>query len=219
MIAKAIGGAQPNISQGILRTISIPIAPRAQQERIVAEIEKQFSRLDEAVANLKRVKANLKRYKAAVLKAAVEGKLTEDWRKAHPDIEPAGELLKRILAERRAKWEQAELAKMEAAGKEPKDDKWKKRYQEPDAVRAEELESRIADLARIQADTAGRVHMMGEALAGRQAELARVVADRLDAVTHRVGRGFADLSIGEDLIASCSVLTALAIRRATPRGD
>ena len=41
---------------------------------IVAEIEKQFSRLDEAVANLKRVKANLKRYKAAVLKAAVEGK-------------------------------------------------------------------------------------------------------------------------------------------------
>ena len=47
-----------------------------QQKRIVAEIEKQFSRLDEAVANLKRVKANLKRYKAAVLKAAVEGKLT-----------------------------------------------------------------------------------------------------------------------------------------------
>ena len=71
---------------------------------IVAEIEKQFSRLDEAVANLKRVKANLKRYKAAVLKAAVEGKLTEDWRKHHPDVEPASKLLERILAERRAKW-------------------------------------------------------------------------------------------------------------------
>ena len=55
-----------------------PIAPPNEQKRIVAEIEKQFSRLDEAVANLKRVKANLKRYKAAVLKAAVEGKLTED---------------------------------------------------------------------------------------------------------------------------------------------
>ena len=52
----------------------ILVAPLAQQELIVAEIEKQFSRLDEAVANLKRVKANLKRYKAAVLKAAVEGK-------------------------------------------------------------------------------------------------------------------------------------------------
>lgn len=63
------------ISGGILRSIPIPIAPAAQQDRIVAEIEKQFSRLDEAVADLKRVKANLKRYKTSVLKAAVDGKL------------------------------------------------------------------------------------------------------------------------------------------------
>ena len=54
------------------KQLPIPIAPREQQQRIVAEIEKQFSRLDEAVANLKRVKANLKRYKTSVLKAAVE---------------------------------------------------------------------------------------------------------------------------------------------------
>ena len=63
----------------------IPIAPPEQQTTIVAEIEKQFSRLDEAVANLKRVKANLKRYKASVLKAAVEGKLApilRPWRQA-----------------------------------------------------------------------------------------------------------------------------------------
>ncbi len=78
--------------------------PRPQQDDIVAEIEKQFSRLDEAVASLKRIKANLKRYKASVLKAAVEGKLTEDWRKQHPNVEPASKLLERILAERRAKW-------------------------------------------------------------------------------------------------------------------
>ena len=76
LIGQAVGGAQPNISQGILRDLQVPVAPYEQQGRIVAEIEKQFSRLDEAVANLKRVKANLKRYKAAVLKAAVEGKLT-----------------------------------------------------------------------------------------------------------------------------------------------
>jgi type I restriction enzyme S subunit len=82
----------------------IPVAPRGQQAKIVAEIEKQFSRLDEAIANLKRVKANLKRYKASVLKAAVEGKLTEDWRKQHPDVEPASKLLERSLAERRVKW-------------------------------------------------------------------------------------------------------------------
>jgi type I restriction enzyme S subunit len=116
-----------------LRSLPFPLAPLDQQKRIVAEIEKQFSRLDEAVANLKRVKANLKRYKAAVLKAAVEGKLTEEWRKQHPDVEPASKLLERILAERREKWEAAELTKMKAKGKVPKDDKWKKKYKEPAA--------------------------------------------------------------------------------------
>jgi len=104
LIAKAIGGAQPNISQGILRSLEVAVAPAEQQAVIVAEIEKQFSRLDEAVASLKRTKDNLKRYKAAVLKTAVEGKLTEDWRKRHPDVEPASKLLERILTERRAKW-------------------------------------------------------------------------------------------------------------------
>ena len=92
--------------------------------------------LDEAVASLKRVKANLKRYKAAVLKAAVEGKLTEEWRKQNPDIEPASKLLERILAERRTKWEETELAKMKAKGKEPKNDKWKEKYKEPTASSA-----------------------------------------------------------------------------------
>jgi type I restriction enzyme S subunit len=102
--AASAGSAQGVISKAQLNQIPFKIIPLPQQKSIVAEIEKQFSRLDEAVANLKRVKANLKRYKAAVLKAAVEGKLTEEWRKAHPDVEPASELLKRILAERRAKW-------------------------------------------------------------------------------------------------------------------
>lgn len=93
--------AQPAFGITDFKTLPFPLAPLNEQTRIVAEIEKQFSRLDEAVANLKRVKANLKRYKAAVLKAAVEGKLTEEWRKKHPDVEPADKLLERILAERR----------------------------------------------------------------------------------------------------------------------
>ncbi len=70
------GIGQPNVNGTKLAQLQIPLAPLEQQRSIVAEIEKQFSRLDEAVANLKRVKANLKRYKAAVLKAAVEGTLT-----------------------------------------------------------------------------------------------------------------------------------------------
>ncbi|MCA9233472.1 MAG: restriction endonuclease subunit S, partial [Planctomycetales bacterium] len=53
--------------------------------------------------------------------------------KAHPDVEPASKLLDRILAERRAKWEEAELAEMEAKGKAPKNDKWKAKYKDPGA--------------------------------------------------------------------------------------
>ena len=135
----ARGTAQKGVYLKTLGETSIRVAPAHEQEQIVAEIEKQFSRLDEAVANLKRVKANLKRYKAAVLKAAVEGKLTEEWRKEHPDVEPASELLKRILAERRRKWEETQLAKMRAKGKEPKDDRWKKKYKEPSGIKATNL--------------------------------------------------------------------------------
>lgn len=93
-----------HITKGKFEQSELLKPPLDEQRSIVAEIEKQFSRLDEAVASLKRTQANLKRYKAAVLKAAVEGKLTEDWRKQHPNIEPASKLLERILTERRAKW-------------------------------------------------------------------------------------------------------------------
>jgi type I restriction enzyme S subunit len=131
--AYARGTAQKGVYLKTLGETPIRLAPIEQQERIVAEIEKQFSRLDEAVANLKRVEAKLKRYKAAVLKAAIEGKLTEQWRKDHPDVEPATKLLERILADRRTTWQQAELLKMKAAGEEPEDIKWKERYKEPAA--------------------------------------------------------------------------------------
>jgi len=142
LIKQAIGGAQPNISQGILRNIPVPVAPIDQQKRIVEEIEKQVSRLDEAVTNLKRVKTNLKRYKASVLQAAVTGKLTEEWRKQQAgDVEPVSKLLEQILTERRQKWEETELARLReqhARGQskidenwQPKNDKWKEKYKEP----------------------------------------------------------------------------------------
>ncbi len=56
------------------------------------------------------------------------------------------------------------------------------------ATRAQELDTRMAELARVQAETAGRIHTMGDVLSGRQAELGRLLADRLDAVTHRIGQ-------------------------------
>jgi len=56
------------------------------------------------------------------------------------------------------------------------------------AARADQLDRRILSLARIQAETVGRLRAMGDTLSGRQAELSRVLDERLDAVTHRIGQ-------------------------------
>ena len=98
----------PIINKGKFQQAPFPLAPIAEQREIVAEIEKQFSRLDEAVANLQRVKANLKRYKASVLKDAVEGRLVpteaELARREGRNFETGEQLLQRVLAMRRGQW-------------------------------------------------------------------------------------------------------------------
>ena len=118
-----------------LGALPVPLPPINEQHRIVAEIETQFTRLDVSVAALQRVQANLKRYRASVLQAACEGRLVlteaELARAEGRTYEPAGQLLQRILQERRAQWEADQLAKMQAKGKVPKDDRWKSKYKEP----------------------------------------------------------------------------------------
>ena len=95
-----------------LRELPVLLPPLPEQHRIVAEIEKQFTRLGASVDALKRVQANLKRYRASVLKAACEGRLVpteaELARAEDHNYEPADRLLVRILAERRARWEAQE---------------------------------------------------------------------------------------------------------------
>lgn len=96
LIELSIGGAQPNISQGILNSFLLPLPPLPEQLRIVARIEALFSRLDAGVEALRRAKAQLQRYRQSVLQAAVEGRLTAKWREAHPEVEDAEELPRRI---------------------------------------------------------------------------------------------------------------------------
>jgi hypothetical protein len=73
--ARATGSTFEAISGTDLRCDAVAVAPLSEQRRIVAEIEKQFTRREAAVAALKRVQANLKRHRASALKAACEGRL------------------------------------------------------------------------------------------------------------------------------------------------
>lgn len=109
-----------------------------EQRRILVVIEEQFSRLDAGVVALERVRVNLKRYRTAVLKAAVEGRLTAVWREENPDVEPASELLKRILSERRERWEKDQLVAYEKKGKKPPKN-WQSKYREPAGPNTDDL--------------------------------------------------------------------------------
>lgn len=96
--------AVPSLSRDDAHATNIPIPPTNEQRRIVEKLEELLSDLDAGVATLRQALAKLKRYRQAVLKAAVEGELSREWREANKHrLEPASKLLERILAERRSK--------------------------------------------------------------------------------------------------------------------
>jgi type I restriction enzyme, S subunit len=126
-----------------LRNTTLPVPPLREQDRILAAVEQNLSDVDAGVASLERVLANVKRYRAAVLKAACEGRLVpteaELARKEGREYESGDVLLRRILHERRARWEADQLAKMTAKGQVPRDDRWKAKYETPQAPSTSEL--------------------------------------------------------------------------------
>lgn len=130
-----VGIGQPNVNGSKLSQLKIPIPPASEQKRIVSKIEELFTKLDAGEAELKKAKQQIKLYKKSILKSAVEGKLTEEWRKDHQDkIEPSSVLLEKILKERKGKWEEDQLKQMEEKGIVPKNEKWKKKYPKPNEV-------------------------------------------------------------------------------------
>ena len=78
LVQQGVGGAQPNISQTILKDLDLPIPPLETQHAIVSKIEELFSELDKGIAELKTAQQQLKTYRQSVLKSAFEGKLTNE---------------------------------------------------------------------------------------------------------------------------------------------
>jgi type I restriction enzyme, S subunit len=114
-----------------LAKATLPLAPTAEQTRIVDKLEELLSGLDAGVAELKAAQEKLAQYRQSLLKAAVEGQLTAAWREENSEPEEDGaQLLARILCKRRARWEAKQLAKFRAQGKAPPKS-WKEKYPEP----------------------------------------------------------------------------------------
>jgi len=87
---QSMGIAVQNVNATKLAEIEIPVAPRAEQTRIVEKLEELLGSLDAAVAELKAAQRKLGHYRQSLLKAAMEGALTAQWRAAQavPPLPP-----------------------------------------------------------------------------------------------------------------------------------
>ncbi len=130
MSALVQGALYPAVRPKDIAAFTVAFETPAQQTRIVAKLEELLSDLDAGVAELKVAQKKLVQYRQSLLKAAVEGALTAEWRAKNTPSETGAQLLERILQERRARWEAKQLAKFAEQGKTPPKD-WQKKYPEP----------------------------------------------------------------------------------------
>ncbi|GFM33720.1 restriction endonuclease subunit S [Desulfovibrio subterraneus] len=130
---------QQRVPRSYLESYKLPLPPLNEQRRIADKIDALQAKSRRTREALETVKPLLEKFRQSVLAAAFRGDLTAEWRKQNPNMEPASRLLERIRAERRVRWEEAELAKMQAKGVKPKNDKWKEKYEEPAPVDTEGL--------------------------------------------------------------------------------
>ena len=197
------GGAQPNISQGIVKDWPILVPPRAEQTRIVDKLEELLSDLDAGVAELKAAQKKLAQYRQSLLKAAVEGRLTEAWRaqrSPEADSEESGaQLLARILRERRARWEAKQLAKFEAQGKAPPKG-WQDKYSEPIAPNLRGLSELPKGWSWVSLDMLGEI-ASGVAKGTKRDE--KIVVREVPYLrVANVQRGYLDLSEVKTILAN-----------------
>jgi len=100
------GVSYPAVNEQQVRAQLIAVAPLNEQRRIVEKIEALFAELDKGEESLRQVQKLLARYRQSVLKAAVTGELTADWRARHAGkLEHGRDFLARILKARRENWQ------------------------------------------------------------------------------------------------------------------
>lgn len=203
------GGAQPNISQAIVKRWPVLLPPKSEQTRIVAKLEELLSDLEAGVAELKAAQAKLARYRQSLLKAAVEGALTADWRERHTPAETGAQLLARILTERRARWEDKQRARFAAQGKTPPKN-WQAKYPEPVAPDTTELPALPVGWVWASLD------MIGEIASGVAKGTKRAADVEMREVSYlrvaNVQRGYLDLVEVKTILATEKDIEELTLR-------
>ncbi len=91
-IDKGKGGAQPNISQQIIKAHTIGFPPLPEQKRIVEKLDSLLAQVDTIQHRLNNLPNIIKRFRQSVLAAAVSGKLTEQWRGKYKEYNATIEL-------------------------------------------------------------------------------------------------------------------------------
>ncbi len=99
------GIRMPRLRKGDIERMPFPIPGSNEQKRIVAKIEALQERSGAANEAIDAIPPLLEKFRRSVLAAAFRGDLTKAWRAKNPGVEPAHELLERIRAERRHRWE------------------------------------------------------------------------------------------------------------------
>jgi len=94
------GGIKTEIKPKHLLALEILLPGKAEQLAILNRFLKIENEDAELTSELAHQKNLLKKLRQQILQEAIEGKLTADWRAKNPNVEPANELLKRIVAEK-----------------------------------------------------------------------------------------------------------------------
>lgn len=109
---ESVGSTMANLNQKVLLSVHVRLPPVEEQSRIIDAIDELMPDLKAGVDELAKAEKKLTTYRQSLLKAAVEGALTAEWRAQNPPKETGAELLFRILRARSEHWHgrEAELA-------------------------------------------------------------------------------------------------------------
>lgn len=91
--------SQASVGRAVLIDLPIALPPLAEQRRIAARLNEIETRREATAGHLTAAHGIVERFHRAVLAAACSGRLTGDWRGAHPDL--AGDKIVEIARDRR----------------------------------------------------------------------------------------------------------------------